>query len=797
MVDDPDPRLSFARRLRALKDAAAVSVRELESASARTPRRRGGQPPLRLKRSTIAGMISETRPVRPEQEHVEVFVDTCLRIADESGRTVPADLGEPQSWDTAYHDLLVRLADLRSDRRQAGEAVRRLESVARPRRAGPADAAVAEAKDVLAGLVEQQWRTEARIRSLADPDPIPVRWRPTDDERLTDHAANLTPGSARLTASSDDVAALTSRFRAMRRQRLVILGGPGTGKTTLAVQLLLELLASRHDDPDEPVPVLLPVAEWDPTAFPLLQDWLAARLDQDYPALRATVLGAEAPVTLAVRGHVLPVLDGLDELPAQAQARAIATLNRSLGGADQLVVTGRTPDYRGAVELGGDVLTSAVVIEPDPLTPVAAAGYLRRCLPPKPGPAWEQVLDQLGSASGQAGAMAAVSTTPLGLWLLRAVYITPDADPGALLDTGQFPDAAALRAHLFDRLIAALVESRPPSTRPGDLFRPRRHHDPDQVRHALGYLARHLTYPRNPDGSPRTRDLAWWRLAGDTHAVTRTIRLVLALTFALVTATLSVIAVGLAEGFVPFPRYALAYGLAYGLGGGLLVAYAARTWERQPPGFADLRFRGRRFRPRFKPLRGLLFGLGTGLVMVAMMWLTVDSAVTIIVAALVSGLAVGLAHGFAAGLATWAEAPSSAGRASTPPTSWRADRTLNLVRAATIGSSAALTGGLAAGVAAGLTDTPAFGAAVGLIYALVFGVTAGLAAGRHHAWMAYLIATFRLALSTGTSLALMSFLDDAHRLGLLRTVGPIYQFRHAELQDHLAGQPSGRTPPNP
>ncbi|MGW3820473.1 hypothetical protein [Streptomyces sp. NPDC005046] len=32
----------------------------------------------------------------------------------------------------------------------------------------------------------------------------------------------------------------------------------------------------------------------------------------------------------------------------------------------------------------------------------------------------------------------------------------------------------------------------------------------------------------------------------------------------------------------------------------------------------------------------------------------------------------------------------------------------------------------------------------------------------------------------------MAFLDDAHRLGLLRTVGPVYQFRHAELQDHLA-----------
>jgi hypothetical protein len=34
---------------------------------------------------------------------------------------------------------------------------------------------------------------------------------------------------------------------------------------------------------------------------------------------------------------------------------------------------------------------------------------------------------------------------------------------------------------------------------------------------------------------------------------------------------------------------------------------------------------------------------------------------------------------------------------------------------------------------------------------------------------------------------LPAFLDDAHRLGLLRTVGTtVYQFRHADFQDHLA-----------
>jgi hypothetical protein len=33
---------------------------------------------------------------------------------------------------------------------------------------------------------------------------------------------------------------------------------------------------------------------------------------------------------------------------------------------------------------------------------------------------------------------------------------------------------------------------------------------------------------------------------------------------------------------------------------------------------------------------------------------------------------------------------------------------------------------------------------------------------------------------------LLEFLDDAHKLGILRQVGARYQFRHARVQDHLA-----------
>jgi hypothetical protein len=39
-----------------------------------------------------------------------------------------------------------------------------------------------------------------------------------------------------------------------------------------------------------------------------------------------------------------------------------------------------------------------------------------------------------------------------------------------------------------------------------------------------------------------------------------------------------------------------------------------------------------------------------------------------------------------------------------------------------------------------------------------------------------------------TPIHLMGFLEDARQRKVLRTVGPIYQFRHARLQDRLATQ---------
>jgi NACHT domain len=661
-------------------------------------------------------------------------------------------------------------------------------------------AQVARAAEELRAAVWEQWRREAEVRSLGDPDPMPVRWR-LSDPAVMDHDEHIGPIPPGCAWRSDRIPALLEAFRRLSRHRLVIIGGPGSGKTTLAVQLVLHLLKDWQTD--QPVPVLLSLASWDPQAQPRAQDWLADQLTQTYPDLRA--FGTGTAHRLADQGRLLPVLDGLDEIAPQRRREVIERLNASLDPDTGLILTSRTAEYTDTVRTSR-VLTAAAVIQPQPLTPGEAAAYLTDRLPRHPDESWQAVLTAL--QNGTAGALDEVVASPLGLWLLCVVHLDGHHDAQPLIDPGRYPDAGAIQHHLLEELIPAAVRARPPRHDGQDPLRPQRQHDPEQVRRWLTTVAIEL---RNTN----TRDWRWWRLARHTLTTRQSrlvVELVVGLVYGLAVGLVSGLVSGLAVGWMSGLAVGWVYGLAVGLVSGLvywLVGWSVFR-DRDAPVHADFRLRGRARALGVKLALGLVGGdreapgytdfglrnpamaLGVNLVFRLVLAL-VGVLVFRLVFGLVGLLVIWLMGGLVLGLISFVTSPSIARRASSPVDSQRGDRRLSLLVAGMLTLMSGLVGGLIFGLGFeewygswfGLRVGAGFRLVEGLVFVLLIGALVVMPMGGS-CWPRFAVASLWLWAQRRLPLYLMGFLDDAYRLGLLRIVGPVYQFRHAALQDHLA-----------
>ncbi|GLZ02301.1 NACHT domain-containing protein [Actinoplanes sp. NBRC 103695] len=634
----------------------------------------------------------------------------------------------------------------------------------------------------------------------------------------------ISRGRPRFTGRTDRIDELAREFRKLTRRRLVILGDPGTGKTTLALLLLRQLL--QHAEAHDPVPVLVSMSDWDPHADSLYE-WLARRLAEDYPALRAAAFGPDAPGSLAAQRRILPILDGMDELPEEIRPKILTRLNEVSN--DPLILTCRSTEYQTAVAApGGDVLTGGAVIEPSPLTAADAASYVTSCLPPRIGRSWPDFLTTL--RADRSSPITQALSTPLALWLLRKVYIDPRTNPAELCDVGRFPTADTILDHLLDHLVDALITVNPPKDKDGEHpFRPLHTWKPAEATRWLEFLAHHL----NRIGS---RDIAWWQL----HRVARrlikvSVGLVAGLTLGLavgfhdgllyglatgvanglILGLVFGVAVGVAVGFTVWLALGLSLGLfvmgagvgaglvegealvglAFGITGAvpvvavvLLAAKGIGFTPAEGPAYADLRLRGRgrllarsmtmwnRGRQLFRFTLGFTIGFAYGLVLLAAVGELANGPMS----ALVIGLVFGLAAWLASGLSDWAETPLTDERPQTPTITLRRDLQLAYAKS--------LTGGLALAVAFGIpnTLTGEGGLARGLADGLLFALVIALGVGLHQPSGRYLVTVSVLSIRQQTPLHLLRFLNDAHRLGLLRQAGPVYQFRHAKLQDRLA-----------
>ena len=109
---------------------------------------------------------------------------------------------------------------------------------------------------------------------------------------------------------------------------LLILGEPGSGKTTTLLELAANLLSRAQADAKERIPFVLNLSSWNKKQS--LAEWMTGEVSEKY----------RVPVKLARswlhNDYLLPLLDGLDEVPTALQPDCVAAINDSLTGPSPL-----------------------------------------------------------------------------------------------------------------------------------------------------------------------------------------------------------------------------------------------------------------------------------------------------------------------------------------------------------------------------------------------------------------------------------------------------------------------------
>jgi hypothetical protein len=592
---------------------------------------------------------------------------------------------------------------------------------------------------LLADKVLQQWNEEAALRRLHDKHPLAVRWREVDALRIG-HAEG-TAGGGHSTgppgAWTAPLEKVDDLFARLPQPRLVVIGKPGAGKSSVLLFITLGLLARRNKTKD-PVPVLFSLASWDPTRTDLLQ-WLARHLSEEYPFVRPR----DAPAIIKT-GRVLPLLDGLDELPAGAAAAALPMINE-VGFQRPLVVACRTLEFARAAR-AGDVLTDATVVELEPVLPGQAEKYLRDNTPDDDRLArWEPVFAELGRGPGSP--LADALSTPLMLTLLRTVYaLDREAKPAQLV-------GCPSREEIEDRLLDALVPV---------LYARYTRWPADRARAWLAFLAAHL-HRRG------TRDLAWWELArgGTMRQIARAVGLGLAVG---VPAWLLADVLGRPTTDPPVGIGTIAgAGIATALGSGV-GALLGRWWvgSTRPARFVLTRDRA----------RAILLALG--LVVAADVGFAFSPIAKILSDVADAVLLIGMPLFVGSILFFLMVEPSE--QPPTPAFSLASDRLVSIFSIVVFSQGFTL---VAAGAYLLGGDTLSYKLqSVAIVLVLSLPVALGMAAVLP--WSAYQSARLWLAVLGRLPWCLFAFLEDAHQHGVLRQVGGVYQFVHARLQDRLA-----------
>jgi eukaryotic-like serine/threonine-protein kinase len=244
---------------------------------------------------------------------------------------------------------------------------------------------------------------------------------------------------------------------------LLILGGPGSGKTITLLQLAQELLARAEEDQkfSSPVPVVFNLSSWNETQSIL--GWMVSEMAAKYSVPRQ--IGQE----WLARFRLLPLLDGLDEVNPTRRAACVQAINTFAvtTGLSGLVVCSRSDEY---TELGKKLyLNNAVCLQS--LGPDQIKRYLTT---------YGEKLSGLQHALKSNPILMEMASSPLTLSIMSMAY--QDA-PYQTFGQEHADTEEEWRTRLFDayinRMLSRKVQGRLPYT-------------PEQITTWLSWLARKM-----------------------------------------------------------------------------------------------------------------------------------------------------------------------------------------------------------------------------------------------------------------------------------------------------------------
>jgi DNA polymerase III delta prime subunit len=287
-------------------------------------------------------------------------------------------------------------------------------------------------QDWIGGVLEASLHHRAWIELGLD-------WREDAVEHPWDRIV-VAPNRPIATLQAED--SITGVFDAAQNT-LLVLGEPGSGKTTTMLELARDLIARARAAAPEPAPVVLALSTWR-GAHRDFAEWVVAELGLRYqvPKRLARSWIDEARLVL--------LLDGLDEVPTDRRAACVEAINafEQTHHPPGIAVTSRVAEYE-ALEAKLR-LRAAICLQP--LTPAQIERYFSSA---------GAGLDHLRQALRQDAALRELARSPLMLSVMTMAWRDAPPAPTAGDDTGS---AEARRRQLFDAYVEAAMKRRGKST---------------------------------------------------------------------------------------------------------------------------------------------------------------------------------------------------------------------------------------------------------------------------------------------------------------------------------------------